>query len=93
MDLDRYIQQLEDAFSVQKDKGREYVDRFNAQLPTSHCPHCQTVGHCPGLNCPDCGYRHHPSWLLARPGEFGTEIVPLNDQKRIVLRLDVEEPQ
>lgn len=92
VDIDSYYEQLDEAFKVQKTKAKRYVEKFNATLPSSECPNCHAAGgHCPGLPCPNCSYRHPLSWLLVRPGEWGSEVVPLNNQRRILLRFDVED--
>ena len=90
MDLDKYHDHLQAAFDAQKQKAIDYVQRFNAALPLD-CPWCHGP-HVPGLPCPEpgCGYCHPVSYLLVVSGEFGAEVRPINNQRRVVCRFDVE---
>jgi hypothetical protein len=88
--MDEYLNRLQAAFDAQKQKAIAYVEKFNAALPLQ-CPWCQSP-HLPGLPCPEpsCGYMHPVSFMLVVQGEWGPEIRPLNDQRRVLRRFDVE---
>lgn len=90
MSLDDYHDRLQRAFDVQRQKACDYVEKFNAVLPLK-CPWCDGP-HVPGLVCPEpgCGYCHPVSLMLVVNGEFGAEVRPINNQRRVVCRFDVE---
>ena len=83
---------LDRAFSVQKQKAEQFIDRHNAALPTEKCPGCAAADHCPGLPCPDCGFVNPVSWAILRDDEWGYVATALNDRKLVLARFYVDEP-
>ena len=94
MDLEAYHDRLHSAFSHQRARAAAFVEGFNANLPTAECPQCRAAGgHCPGLPCPveGCGYIHPVSWALLQDGEWGAEVIALNNRHNVIARFDVED--
>jgi hypothetical protein len=81
--------ELDGRFRAARAQTEAYVEKFNAALPTDHCPQCHAEGHCPGLPCPTCGYRHEVSWLIVLDTEWGYAAVALNDRRVVVAEFKV----
>jgi ribosomal protein L37E len=75
--------QLERMFSSARAQALAYIGEVNAKLPLQ-CPRCQDHGHVPGLLCPACGYRHTPPWVILRDTEWGYEVVPLTNRRKVL---------
>lgn len=84
---------LELEFAEAKKKALSFIEKYNDKLPTEHCPSCNSVGHVPGLACPDpiCAYVHPVSWVLLVDTEFGYDVISLNDRKHKVATFNVDE--
>lgn len=84
---------LEDAFRKAKSEAVEFLEKYNAVLPTAHCPQCHEKDHCPGLACPDCGYVHSPSWAILVDDEWGYRASALNNRKLVLATFPVDLPE
>lgn len=91
MSLDEYIARLDAAFLEQKKNALRFIEHYNANLPTDHCPICQCSGHVPGLPCPECAYVHSPSYGILRSTEWGWSVVAIDaPRKNIIIKFEVD---
>lgn len=81
----------ETAFNEAKIKALRFIEYFNENLPTEKCPFCGTKGHVPGLPCPECSHCHEVPWAILLPGEWGYEVVAINNRNHIIMEFYVEE--
>ena len=89
MNLDDECDQLEEAFHHARHRALAFIKKHNDMLPTD-CPKCREEGHIPGLRCPNCGYLHGTAWAILRDTEYGYDVIPLNDRRRILESFTVE---
>lgn len=81
----------EAAFREAKIKALRFIEHFNEGLPTDHCPFCGVNGHVPGLPCPECSHCYEVPWAILLPGEWGYEVVAINNRKNVIMEFYVED--
>jgi len=90
MSLDDYIARLDAAILEQKKQALRFIEHYNEQLPTDHCPVCLCSGHVPGLPCPECSHVHPVSWVILRDSEYGYEVVSLASRE-VIMAFSIED--
>lgn len=85
------LEKLTVAFAQARTMALDYIGKHNDRLPATACPDCGDDGHVPGLRCPACGYRHDVSWVILRDTEWGYDVVPLNDRRKVVVSFKVQD--
>lgn len=79
----------EAAFREAKIKALRFIECFNQDLPLS----CETCGSAsvPGLPCPECNHCHPVPYAILYPGEWGYEVVAINNRKHIIMEFYIDE--
>lgn len=79
----------EAAFREARAKALLFIEHFNEALPLT-CEVCGSAG-VPGLPCPECCHCHPVPYAILRPGEWGYEVVAIDNQKNIIMEFYVED--
>lgn len=75
-------------FFCAKRKALEFLEHYNAAIPTT-CPQCEEQ-FVAGLPC-ECGYCHPIPWGVLQGSEWGYEIVAIGNRRKVILEFPVEE--
>lgn len=84
-----YIEQMDQAFCIAKERATQEADRRNSKL-SLRCDRCTSDSYVPGLECCDCGFISTNSWIVVRSDDWGYCLVPLAAQRTVLATFHID---